>query len=313
MRVIAIEEHFATQDLLAAFQRPWPPPIAEMLLDTAEGRIKAMDAAGIDFQVLSSSAPAVQELEPAKAIDLARRINDELAEVVAAHPDRFAGFATLPTPDPEAAASELERCMNELGFKGTMIHGHTKGHFLDEPQFLPIFEAAAALHAPIYLHPTPPTPAISAAYFSGLSDEVGRVLSTSAWGWHAETGLHSLRLVVSGLFDRFPDLQMIIGHMGENVPFSLQRADSTLGRVLHLERSVSEYFQENFWLTTSAYFTVPPLLCALLTFGADRLMFSVDYPFADNVAGRQFLDSAPISNADRHKLAHGNVEALLGV
>jgi uncharacterized protein len=313
MRVIAIEEHFATAELLAASPRPQPAPIAEKLLDTAEGRLKAMDSAGIDFQVLSSSAPGVQEIGSKEAVDIARRVNDELAEIVAAHPDRFAGFATLPTPDPEAAAVELERCMNELGFKGTMLHGHTKGHFLDEPQFLPIFEAAAALHAPVYLHPTPPTAEIASAYFSGLDDEVGRVLATSAWGWHAETGLHSLRLVASGLFDRFPELQFIIGHMGENVPFSLQRADSTLGRVLHLERSVSEYFQQNFWLTTSAYFTIPPLLCALLTFGADRLIFSVDYPFSDNVLGRQFLDSAPISDADRHKLAHGNVEGLLGI
>jgi hypothetical protein len=203
--------------------------------------------------------------------------------------------------------------MTELGFVGTMLHGHTKGHFLDEPQFLPIFEAANALHAPVYLHPTPPTAAVMQAYFTGLDEEVERVLATAAWGWHAETGLHSLRLVASGLFDRCPELQFIIGHMGENIPFSLERAASTLGRVLHLERSVSEYFQENFWITTSAYFTVPPLLCALLVFGADRLIFSVDYPFADNVQGRRFLETAPISNADREKLAHGNVEGLLGL
>lgn len=312
MRVIAIEEHFATPELLSASPRPQPAPLANKLVDI-EGRLAAMDEGGIDFQVLSSSAPGVQELEGPAAVDMARRVNDELAEIVRAHPGRFAGFATLPTPDPEAAAKELERCMKDLGFVGTMLHGHTKGHFLDEPQFLPIFEAAAALHAPVYLHPTPPTEAITKAYFTGLAEDVERVLATAAWGWHAETGLHSLRLVASGLFDRCPDLQLIIGHMGENIPFSLERADSTLGRVLHLERSVAQYFQENFWITTSAYFTFPPLLCALLVFGADRIIFSVDYPFADNALGRRFLDAAPISPADREKIAHGNVEALLGI
>ena len=313
MRVIAIEEHFTTPELAALSSRAQGGGALDKLLDTAEGRLAAMDEAGIDVQVLSTSPTGVQDLDGQLAVDLAAQTNDYLAEVIGAHPDRFAGFATLPTPDPKAAAVELERAVRELGFKGAMLHGHTKGHFLDEPQFFPIFEAAEGLGVPIYLHPTPPTEQIRKAYYSGLDDEVARTLGTSAWGWHAETGLHSLRLVVSGLFDRLPGLQIVIGHMGENIPFSLERADSTLARVLHLERRVSEYFQENFWITTSAYFTIPPLLCALLVFGADRIIFSVDYPYADNVAGRRFLDAAPISRADREKIAHGNVEALLGL
>jgi predicted TIM-barrel fold metal-dependent hydrolase len=313
MRVIAIEEHFTTLELHEAAARERGGPVVDKLLDTADGRLAAMDQAGIDVQVLSTSPTGVQEFEPGRAVDLARRTNDHLASVIAAHPDRFAGFATLPTPDPKAAAVELERCVTELGFKGTMLHGHPQGHFLDEPQFLPIFEAAESLHVPIYLHPTPPTEQIKKAYFTGLDEEVERTLSTSAWGWHAETGLHALRLVAAGLFDRFPGLEIIIGHMGENIPFSLARANSTLARVLHLERTVTEYFEQQFWITTSAYFTVPPLLCALLVFGADRLIFSVDYPYADNVAGRRFLDDAPISTADREKIAHGNVERLLGM
>jgi len=264
MRVIAIEEHFSTEDLLATRAVPRAGPIDEALLDTAQGRLAEMDRAGIDFQVLSTSPPGVQDLEAGPAVDLARRTNDQLAAVVAAHPDRFAGFATLPTPDPVAAARELERCVTTLGFKGTMLHGHTKGHWLDEEQFLPIFECAAALDVPVYLHPTPPTEDMARIYFSGLRPEVNQTLATSAWGWHAETGLHSLRIVASGLFVRFPALQFIIGHMGENLPFSLARADERLQRVLHLERTVAEYFQENFWITTSAYFTFPPLLCASL-------------------------------------------------
>jgi predicted TIM-barrel fold metal-dependent hydrolase len=313
MRIIAIEEHFTTSELLAQSDNSRSGRVADQLLDTAAGRLAVMDEAGIDLQVLSTSPPGVQDLDPRTAVELARRTNDELAEIVAAHPDRFAGFATLPTQDADAAVLELERCMKDLAFKGTMLHGHTQGHWLDEQRFFPIFEAAVALDAPVYLHPTPPTAEMSRLYFDGLAPEVSATLGTSAWGWHAETGLHALRLVASGLFERLPTLQIVIGHMGENLPFSLARADSRLTPILKHSRSVSQVFQENFWVTTSAYFTFPPLLCALLVFGADRLIFSVDYPYADNVSGRRFLDSAPISSADREKIAHGNAEALLGL
>lgn len=308
MRVIAIEEHFALAEFEEARGMVRRKSLADQLNEVGIGRLEEMDSTGIDFQVLSSTPP-----NPLTA-DEARRLNDRLGEIVLAHPDRFAGFASLSLLDPSVCAGELERSVKELGFKGAMIHGQTNGRFLDDDVYLPIFEAAESLGVPVYLHPTPPPRSVFDAYFSGLKPEVAGVLATSAWGWHCETGMHALRLIVSGVFDRFPMLQIVIGHMGENVPFSLSRASSTLGPVTtYLKRSISEYFTENFYITTSAYFTYPPLLCALLVMGADRIIFSVDYPFSQNVLGRAFLDSAPISNADREKIAHGNVERLLGL
>jgi len=235
-----------------------------------------------------------------------------LAKAVADHPDRFAGFAVLPTLDATAAADELDRAVTQLGFKGALINGHTRGRFLDDEAFWPIFERAEALDVPIYLHPTPPPPQVREAYYSGLQGMVGNVLALAGWGWHCETGLHALRLVLGGVFDRFPRLQVVIGHMGENIPFSLARADQVLTPFAgYLQRRVADYFYENFYITTSGYFTFAPLLCALMVLGPDRIIFSVDYPFSDNVEGRAFLDAAPINPADREKLAHGNVERLL--
>jgi uncharacterized protein len=318
VRVITLEEHFwtgalrdANRTILSGRQSG---ALSDNLIDLGPRRLADMDEAGIDVQVLSVTAPAAQELDPATSVALARDANEQLAEAVAAHPDRFAGFATLPTPDPEAAARELERTVTGHGFKGALINGHTGGRFLDDPAFWPIFERAEALGVPIYLHPTYPTAQVMEAYYAGFEAPVSATLATSGWGWHAETGLHVLRLVLAGVFDRFPALQVIIGHMGENLPFSLARADERLTPVAtSLKRSVGEYLRENIYITTSGYFTDPPLLCALTVLGADRIMFSVDYPFASNVRGRAFLDAAPISEPDREKIAHGNAERLLGL
>lgn len=312
MRVIALEEAFAIPGLeRVGIGRD--PAIAAKLADLGASRIADMDAAGIDVQVLSAAAPGPNPLDPADAVSVARTANDTVAEAVAAHPGRFAGFATLPTPDPEAAAAELERCVRVLGFKGTLIHGHTKGRFLDAPEFRPILEAAQHLDVPIYIHPTMPPAEVMNVYFGGLPGQVAHTLAGSGWGWHAETGLHALRLIASGTMDRYPGLKIIIGHMGENLPFSLARADKTLNPVAGLPRRISEYFTANFYVTTSGYFTVPPFQCAMSVLGIDRLLFSVDYPFADNAAARQFLDTLPISEPDREKLAHGNAERLLGL
>lgn len=310
MRVIALEEAFTIQGLdLVGIGRN--PKIAAKLADLGGGRIADMDAAGISLQVLSAAAPGPNPLDAAEAVPLARAANDVLAEAVAAHPDRFAGFATLPTPDPDAAATELERCVHTLKFKGALIHGHTKGRFLDAPEFRPILEAAQHLNVPVYIHPTMPPAEVMSVYFGGLPSEVAHTLAGSGWGWHAETGLHALRLITSGALDRYPGLRIVIGHMGENLPFSLARADKTLNPVAGLQRPVSEYFTTHFYVTTSGYFTVPPFQCAMSVLGIDRLLFSVDYPFADNVQARQFLDTLPISEPDREKLAHGNAERLL--
>jgi predicted TIM-barrel fold metal-dependent hydrolase len=243
---------------------------------------------------------------------LARDANDKLDAAVRAHPKRFAAFAALALQNPEKAAAEFERCVRKLGFKGALVHGTTKGVFLDDPQFTPLFEAAQALDVPIYLHPSPPPKAVQEAYFGGLPGQLGFFLATAAWGWHVETGTHCLRLMASGLFDRFPKLRIIIGHMGEDLPFSIARAEMILSRdTKHLKRRVGEYFQEHFYITTSGYFTVPPFLCTLQVIGADRILFSVDYPYSPNAAGRNFLNALPVSPEDLGKISHGNAERLL--
>jgi predicted TIM-barrel fold metal-dependent hydrolase len=214
--------------------------------------------------------------------------------------------------DPEEAASELTRCVTKLGFKGALISGTINDRFLDDPVFEPVLAEAEKLGVPLYLHPAPPPAAVYDVYFRGLPADIAGSLATSAWGWHVETGLHCLRLVAAGVFDRFPKLQIIIGHMGENLPFSLARADNRLTPFTpHLQRRVRDYFLTNFHITTSAYFTLPPLLCALMVFGVDRILFSVDYPFSPNAPGRALLDTAPLSPADLEKIAHGNAERLL--
>jgi uncharacterized protein len=319
MRTITLEEHFATPEVLktsAELQSPsrnnFVKVVEEKLLDMGKTRIADMDAAGIDLQVISLTNAGLDKLDGSRATPLIRDANDKLAAAVQAHPQRFAGFAALALQEPEKAASEFERCVRKLGFKGALIHGTTKGVFLDDPRFTPIFEAAQALDVPIYLHPTLPPKPVEDAYFSGLPGQLGFFLSTAAWGWHVETGLHCLRLIGSGLFDRFPKLQIIIGHMGEDLPFSIARADAILSRdTKSLKRKISEYFQQNFYITTSGYFTVPPFLCTLQVVGADRILFSVDYPYSPNTAGRDFLNTLPVGAEDLGKISHGNAERLL--
>jgi uncharacterized protein len=320
MRTITLEEHFVTAAFLKAVRAHGKPTAAQLqqleaaLLDLGADRIAAMDEAGIDLQVLSLSAMGIEKLDAATSTALSRDVNDELASAVRAHPDRFAGFATLALKDPVSAAKELERCVLSLGFKGALLDGTTDGEFLDQPKFLPVFEAAQALDTPIYLHPAPPPEAVRAVYFSGLPAEAGFLLSIAGWGWHAENGLHALRLIVSGLFERLPRLQLILGHMGEGVPYALARSTHVLSNVTkHLPLSVAEYFQRNFHLTTSGYFTLPPFECALKVVGIDRLMYSVDYPYSPNTRGRDFLNSLSLSPEDREKLTHSNAERLLRV
>lgn len=320
MRVIALEEHFWTPEIaeaIGALRNPGAgtgSPLHADLADLGERRLAAMDAAGIDVQVISHTTPGVQHLDGATAVPLAREANDRLAHAVAQHPDRFAGFATLPTPAPEAAADELERAVTELGLKGAMINGHTAGRFLDHPDFAVLLARAERLGVPLYLHPTEPVPAVRDAYYEGFSPAVGWFLSAAAWGWHAETALHVLRMVLGGVFDRHPRLELVIGHMGEMLPFMLERIDDNLPpKVTGLDRLPSEYILANVHLTTSGLFSVPPLLCALMVFGAERVLFSVDWPYAPNEDGRRLLQTAPLAPADLERLAHGNAERLLGL
>jgi predicted TIM-barrel fold metal-dependent hydrolase len=325
MRTIAIEEHFLSRGFREVMQRnassvghgrqPTPTMTAERqakLADLDTLRLQDMDAGGIDLQVLSDNGSVVAPRSGDEGVKLARQSNDQLAEAIAAHPDRFAGFASLPMTEPEVAANELERAVRSLGLKGAMIHGTTDGRFLDDPAFLPVLERAAALSVPIYIHPAFPPAPVREAYYTGLDPAVGFVLSTSGWGWHSEVGMHALRLILAGVFDRLPALQIIIGHMGEMIPFMLARIDDTLTPMAkHLQQPVPDYFLRNFHITTSGFFSDPPLLLAMQVMGADRIHFAVDYPFSTNEQGRAFLNHAPISPADKEKISHLNAERLL--
>jgi hypothetical protein len=271
-----------------------------------------MDATGIDVQVLSYGSPGTQVLPASEAVPLAREANDQLAAAIGAHPDRFAGFATLPTPDPQAAASEFERAVRQLGFVGAMINGRTQDRFLDDPRFRPILEAAVSLDVPIYLHPTIPSQAVQDAYYAGLDPAVSPIFATSGWGWHLETGIHALRMILAGIFDRYPRLRLILGHWGEMIPFYLARVDAALTpRSKHLQRPVAEYFEQQVYVTPSGLYTLPPFLLSLQIVGADRIMYSVDYPYIAGEQARTFLETAPISPSDKEKIAHGNAEQVL--
>jgi predicted TIM-barrel fold metal-dependent hydrolase len=317
MRTITLEEHFVTAAFLKATHADAtsaPPQLLKLrnqLLDLGEARIAAMDEGGVDLQLLSLAALGMDKLNATDASAVLHDSNDELAAAVRAHPTRLAGFAALDLNDPAAAAEELERCVTKLGFKGALLNGTTNGKFLDQPEFLPVFEAASALGVPIYLHPAPPPKAIFDVYFAGLPGETGHLLSIAGWGWHAETGLHTLRLIVSGLFDRFPALQLVIGHMGEGLPYALARSSKVLSSAPgKLKHSVADYFRSNIHITTSGYFTVPPFQCAMDVVGIDRLMFSVDYPFSPNTNGRDFLNALPLGEDDMAKFTHTNAEAV---
>jgi uncharacterized protein len=321
MRTIALEEHFLAPGLTPSPGTgplaSWGPRIGDQLRDLGQERLASMDASGIDLQVISHVAPAAQGMAGAEGVTRAREANDHLAEAVAAHPDRFGGFATLPTADPVAAAGELERAVTELGLAGAMINSTLGSNdaFLDEPRFDPLLERFERLDVPLYLHPAPPSAALHDALYRGLPPAVAGRLATGAWGWHAEAGLHVLRMIATGVFDRYPGLRMIIGHCGEMVPFMLDRIDAMLGPAMlgpsGLALKPSEYFLRNIWVTTSGLFSLPPVLCTVQVLGVDRVLFSVDYPFGGNAAGRALLDALPLAPADKAKIAGGNAERLL--
>jgi len=318
MKTITLEEHFFTESYLRAAKDDPSVQFGGLqpkLLDLGAGRIAAMDEAGIDLQVLSLAAFALEGLDAATGTALARDVNDELAAAVRANPTRLAGFATVALKDPGAAVVELERSILNLGFVGLMLNGTVEGRFMDDPAFLPVFEAAARLGVPVYLHPAPAPKVVKAAYFSGLPGELGNMLSIAGWGWHAETGLHTLRLIVSGLFDKVPGLQLVVGHMGEGLPYALARSSGILSGPARLRQAVAEYFKTNIHLTTSGYFTLSPLKCALEVVGIERLMYSVDYPFSPNTHGQEFLKKAAgvLSAEDMEKLVGGNAEKVLKI
>jgi 2,3-dihydroxybenzoate decarboxylase len=268
-----------------------------------------MDAAGVDVQVLSFGQPGPQGFAPDIAIPMARDANDRLADAVAKHPDRFAGFAALPTADPQAAARELERTVNELGFKGAMIHGHTQGVFLDDKKFWPIFGAAAQLDVPIYLHPAMPHPDAAKPYFAPYEE-----LQGSAWGFEIDTSCHFLRILFAGAFDAHPKLKIILGHLGEGLPFGMHRLNDhsvVAAKRRGLKRAPIDYLRDNLIVTTSGNWYEPAFVCTLLALGADNILFAIDWPYEANTAGMEFLRKLSISNVDREKIAHLNAARVL--
>jgi uncharacterized protein len=336
MKIIAFEEHYTLPAIADAHPNSprklfdvsrggsgWPPPGIE---DLGEGRIAAMDEAGIDVQILSN-VPGVEAVEIPQAVELARQANDAVIAAATEHPDRFLGFATLPMRDPDAAVAELERTVREHGFVGALINGHVDGRYLDDPFFWPVFESAEALDVPIYLHPTvPPRPVID-AYYQGLAPAVSAKLAVAGLGWHIDTGIHCVRLILGGLFDRFPKLQVIVGHHFEALSWMAWRTDYSFPpEESGLKRTIKEYLRENFYggilagefagmqpgatdpswsLSFNAYQAMANVI------GVDRVVFTADYPFANMEAGRKFLEQMPIPPVDREKIAHGNAERLL--
>lgn len=323
MKTVGLEEHFGTADVSAAWGRLNPPggdsalpspegEIARRLADLTAERFAAMDECGLDVQVLSLTSPGLQNLAAAEASALQGPTNDLIAEVVRAHPDRLQGFATLATSAPAKAAEELERAVTRLGLNGAMVYGRTGDTNLDDRQFWPIFETAAALHAPLYLHPQSPPRPVRTAYYSGFNEWADAAFATFGIGWHYDAGVQLLRMIVGGVFDRFPDLQVIVGHWGEVVLFYLDRIDN-MAPVAGLARPVSEYMRSNVFVTPSGIFSQRYLRWTIETVGVERILFSTDYPyrFAAGNGARGFLQEADLSDDDRAKIASANWQKLV--
>ena len=325
MRVVTLEEHFSL--LMPGVTNPaMPSPgagmpgvvaaAADKMTDISTGRIGDMDRNGITVQVLSKAGvhitPSADQFDGKEAIAFAQKFNDGFAKKIAERPERFAAFAHLAASIPEAAADELERTVTYFGFKGTLISGTIRGAFLDDPKFAPMLARAEKLDVPIYIHPGMPPAEVRKAYYEGFPNNISFGLATFAWGWHYEVALHVMRLAVSGTMDKYPKLNFIIGHMGEGLPAMLTRCEHQFGKELSfLSRPLGKTITDQVYVTSAGFFTNPPFVAALETFGIDRLMFSVDYPYASNADGRAFLEKVPLSPADRAKFAHGNADRLL--
>ena len=324
MRTITLEEHFISPGFFAGPGRefterlrnsgPRGARIYEQLQDVGDKRIADMDAAGIDVQVLSLNSPGVEQAEAAEQISVARESNDFLSDAIKKNPKRFAGLASLPIAAPDKAAEELERTVRQLGFKGALINGHTRGRYLDDKAFAPILERAAALNVPIYLHPTVPPKPVVDALFGGFSPPVSAMFASAGWGWHIETAVHLIRMILGGVFDRYPRLQIVIGHLGEGIPFMLPRLNKNLPTELtKLARPLGAYLRENVHYTFGGFNFAATFLDLLLEVGVERIMFSVDYPYGSMMEARAFLEHLPVSAADRERIAHGNAERLFGL
>ena len=313
--VIALEEHYWDAELAKHFtglEAGREGDISKRLHDLGALRLKEMDEAGVDIQVLSHGAPSTQKLGKDVAVELTRRVNDRLHQTIQANPTRFAGFAALPTADPAAAADELARCVGELGFKGAMLHGLQDGTtFLDDKRFWPIYARAETLNVPIYLHPGLPHAGVIEAYYKEYAKDFPQILR-AGWGYTVETATLAIRMVLSGMFDKYPRLTFILGHLGETLPFLVWRANMALGRPgAAREAGFRDVFCRHFCVTTSGFFSDPALLTCVMELGIDRILFAIDWPFVANAPGTQWLESVPLSDEDKAKIASGNARRLL--
>jgi len=327
MQRIAIEEHFWTpelRDMRRGHDVPYGAEWRRRLDDLGDLRIKEMDDVGVDIQVISLQEPGLQNLVGPEAVRLGQNANDTLFRAIEKHPKRFAGFAALPTGNPEAAVRELERSVKELGFKGIMINGLTRGHFIDERQFWPILEAAENLEVPIYLHPATPHPDVIEAYYKGFSetgkeDSRTNMLARGAHGFTSETQLSAVRLVLSDVFEHFPRLQIVVGHLGEGLPFLMPRINEFVksatagaqGDAFRMkDRTFSDTLRRNFHFTTSGKFSHTALQCTIEELGIERIMFAMDYPFSSN-GGPIFIESAPLNEDSKIRIFDANARRLL--
>ncbi len=309
--VIAIEEHYWDEELAKTYtggEAGRPGEQAKRLYDFAGIRIKEMDDVGIDMQVLSHGAPSTQKL-PALAAALTQRVNDRLHAVVKSNPTRFAAFAALPTAVPEAAADELERT-TALGFKGAMLHGLANGTFLDDKRFWPIYARAEKLDVPIYLHPSLPNADVMRIYYQDYVKDFPMV-ARPAWGYTVETATLAIRLVLSGVFEKHPKLKIILGHLGETLPFLVWRIDQALSRPGNKSMSFRDIFCNNYYITTSGNFSNPALLCCVMEMGVDHILFAVDWPFVINPLATEWMAGIPLSESDKAKILSGNAKRLL--
>lgn len=332
-KLIAIEEHFIIPGINARVmqylteENGGVSPISEAqkelikmvlpdnsIAEVGEQRIAFMDKAGISMQVLSYGASGPQNLTDVDvAVSLCREANNELARLINQHPTRFAGFALLPMADTDEAVKELTRCVNELGFKGAMISGTFNGVFFDDERFHPLFAKAQELNVPLYMHPAVIAPNVADYYYkSNQWSEVASLMFASAgFGWHADSGIALIRMIISGLFDKYPNLQIISGHWGELVPFYLNRLDDQQAKTLQLKHSFSYYFKHNIYITPSGFFNENQLQYCVNEIGADRIIYSADYPFLKDENARLFLENSSISEEDKEKIAFKNAEKLL--
>jgi uncharacterized protein len=331
MRIITVEEHFQHPGAVARFvELSEPPPnkpdagfpafLADFspdrdLAERLTGRRLAhMDEVGIDVQVVSHGANSPSALDHPEAVELCRKVNDSLAEQISEHPSRFRGFATIPLHDPAVAADEMRRCINELGFVGTLVMGTCGGLFLDDERFDPVLRAAEEVDLPIYVHPgIPPNPVTTAYYTGNWPTAIQFLFSAPAFGWHSEAGIHVLRLILSGALDRHPNLKFLSGHWGELVAGWLDRLDETIGWAEYLDRPVSEYYREHVWITPSGMYNQNQLRFFIAELGADRIVHSEDFPYVvrDNVS--TFLAEADLTDDERTAIAHRNAEKMMRI